>query len=103
MESSRSIPQSRLIVVRVGTVLADAPTKTANQRRLTLDTATLAVAQRERAEREEFGPWMFSVGDNPPNPDRIGYWRQIARDKVGLDAKRRLHDYSDLRVMPISA
>ncbi len=74
------------------TVLSDAPTKTANQRRLTLDAATLAVVERERAEREEFGPWMFAVGDDPPNPDRIGYWRRIAREKAGLDAKWRLQD-----------
>ena len=73
-------------------VLADAPTKTANQRRLTLDAATLGVVEREREQREEFGPWMFALGDDPPNPDRIGYWWRIARDKAGLDAKWRLHD-----------
>jgi integrase len=74
------------------TVLADAPTKTANQRRLTLDAATLAVVDRERMEQEEFGPWMFNVGIEPPNPDRIGYWWRLARDKAGVDAKWRLHD-----------
>jgi integrase len=74
------------------TVLSDAPTKTANQRRLTLDAATLAVVERERTEQEEFGPWMFNVGAEPPNPDRIGYWWRVARDKAGVDAKWRLHD-----------
>jgi integrase len=74
------------------TVLSDAPTKTANQRRLTLDAATLAVVAAQQAELEPYGPWMFNVGDEPPNPDRIGYWWRIARDKAGLDAKWRLHD-----------
>jgi integrase len=72
--------------------LADAPTKTANQRRLTLDAATLVVVDRERAEREEFGPWMFTIGDVPPNPDRIGYWWRLAREKSGINVKWRLHD-----------
>ncbi len=72
--------------------LADAPTKTANRRRLTLDAATLAVVEHERAEREEFGPWMFTIGDVPPNPDRIGYRWRLAREKSGIDVKWRLHD-----------
>ncbi len=74
------------------TVLADPPTKTANQRRLTLDAATAAVVESERAEEEEFGPWMFKVGAELPNPDRIGYWWRVARDKAGVDAKWRPHD-----------
>ncbi len=74
------------------TVLSDAPTKTANQRRLTLDAATLAVVEGERKKRAEFGPWMFAVGDDPPNPDRIGFWWRLAREKAGVDAKWRLHD-----------
>ncbi len=72
--------------------LADAPTKTANQRRLTLDAATLVVVERERAEREEFGPWMFTIGDTPPNPDRIGYCWRLARENSGINVKWRLHD-----------
>lgn len=74
------------------TVLSDAPTKTANQRRVTLDTATLAVVERERASLEPYGPWMFNVGDEPPHPDRIGYWWRVARENAGIDAKWRLHD-----------
>ena len=74
------------------TVLSDAPTKTANQRRITLDAATLSVIERERASLDEWGPWMFHVGDEPPNPDRIGYWWRLAREKAGIDAKWRLHD-----------
>jgi len=77
------------------TVLSDAPTKTAktaNQRRLTLDAATLAVVEAQQEELEPYGPWMFNVGEEPPNPDRIGYWWRLAREKAGLDAKWRLHD-----------
>ncbi len=53
---------------------------------------TLAVVEGERKERAEFGPWMFALGDDPPNPDRIGYWWRLAREKAGVDAKWRLHD-----------
>ena len=74
------------------TVLSDAPTKTANHRRITLDTATLAVVAAQREEFEECGPWMFNVGDEPPNPDRIGYRGRLVREKAGIDAKWRLHD-----------
>ena len=74
------------------TALSDAPTKTANQRRITLDTATLAVVAAQRDELEEYGPWMFNVGDGPPNPDRIGYWWRLVREKAGIGAKWRLHD-----------
>ena len=72
--------------------LADAPTKTANQRRVSLDPSTLALVARERADLEPFGPWMFNVGEAPPNPDRIGYWWRLAREKSGINAKWRLHD-----------
>jgi integrase len=58
----------------------------------TLDTATLAVVAAQQAELEPYGPRMFNVGDDPPNPDRIGYWWRIAREKAGVDAKWRLHD-----------
>ncbi len=81
---------------RENVALADAPTKTANQRRLTLDAATLLIVEREQAEREEFGPWMFTIGDSPPNPDRIGYWWRLAREKSGINVKWRLHDLAPL-------
>ena len=74
------------------TVLSDAPTKTANQRRLTLDSAAIAVVAAQQAELDSYGPWLFNVGDEPPNPDRIGYWWRLAREKAGLDARWRLHD-----------
>ena len=63
----------------------DAATKTANERTLALDAATVAVEQL-RAEREQFGPWMFGVGDELVNPDRIGYWWRQARNKAGIDS-----------------
>ena len=75
-----------------GTVLSDSATKTANQRRVTLDAATLAVVAREREARSEFGPWMFNLGEGPPHPDRIGYWWRMAREAAGVHAKWRLHD-----------
>jgi integrase len=74
------------------TVVSDAPTKTANQRRITLDAVTLAVVECERASLSEYGPWMFNVGEDPPNPDRIGYRWRIVREKAGITAKWRLHD-----------
>jgi integrase len=72
--------------------LRDATTKTANVRTLTLDPATLDLIARVRAEREPYGPWMFGVGPDLVNPDRIGYWWRRARDKSGIDTKWRLHD-----------
>jgi integrase len=72
--------------------LRDATTKTANVRTLTLDPATLDLVARVRMEREPYGPWMFGVGPELVNPDRIGYWWRRARDKSGIDSKWRLHD-----------
>ena len=39
-------------------------------------------------------PWMFNVGNEPPNPDRIGYWRRVAREQAGIDAKWRLQGFA---------
>lgn len=72
--------------------LRDAPTKTANTRTLTLDAATLDVIEDVRSEREPYGPWMFGLGPDPVNPDRIGHWWRRAREKSGIDKKWRLHD-----------
>ena len=73
-------------------VLRDAATKTANERTLALDAATVALVEQLRAEREQFGSWMFGVGDELVNPDRIGYWWRQARKKAGIDQRWRLHD-----------
>ena len=72
--------------------LRDASTKTASTRTLTLDAATLHLIEEVRRVREEYGPWMFGLGPDLVNPDRIGYWWRQARKKSGIDAKWRLHD-----------
>ena len=72
--------------------LRDASTKTASTRTLTLDAATLDLIGEVRRVREEYGPWMFGLGPELVNPDRIGYWWRQARKKSGIDAKWRLHD-----------
>ena len=72
--------------------LRDATTKTANVRTLTLDPVTLELIERVRSERQPYGPWMFGVGADLVNPDRIGYWWRRAREKSGIDTKWRLHD-----------
>jgi integrase len=74
------------------TMLRDAATKTANQRRVTLDDETLARIETLRREREEFGPYLFGVGDDCVNPDRIGWWWTRARRLAGLPDGWRLHD-----------
>lgn len=72
--------------------LQDAAAKTANQRLVSLDAETVALIEKLRDERSQFGPWMFSIGEAPPNPDRIGYWWSQARLLAGIDPSWRLHD-----------
>lgn len=72
--------------------LLDAATKTANRRTLTLDPDTARIIEEQRADRERYGPWMFALGDRPPNPDRIGAWWRRARRLAGIDPAWRLHD-----------
>ncbi len=72
--------------------LHDAPTKTANARRLTVDPTTHAAIWELRREREQYGPWMFGVGEQMCAPDRIGWWWTRARKLSGIDKKWRLHD-----------
>jgi integrase len=69
-----------------------ASTKTANRRRVGLDKETLAEIAAVRKVREGLSPYMFSLTDGPPNPDRIGWWWTRARKAAGIDAKWRLHD-----------
>src|SRR4051794_1734718 len=73
-------------------VLRDSATKTANVRTLPLDAVTLELVDSVRREREPYGPWMFGVGPELVNPDRIGYWWRRAREKACIDKKWRLHD-----------
>ncbi len=72
--------------------LRDATTKTASVRTLTLDPSTLELIERVRSERERLGPWMFGIGDDLVNPDRIGSWWRRAREKSGIHTRWRLHD-----------
>ncbi|RLE21306.1 MAG: hypothetical protein DRJ50_09380 [Actinobacteria bacterium] len=72
--------------------LRDAPTKTGNARRLTLDPDTLDAIWALRREREPYGPWMFGVGPDLVPPDHIGWWWTRARKNSGIDMKWRLHD-----------
>ena len=85
---------SAAVVDRNGdtTVVIDAPTKTANRRRLMLDADTAALIDELRGERAEACPWMFGLDSEPPHPDRIGWWWQRARKAAGIDERWRLHD-----------
>jgi integrase len=73
-------------------VLRDAATKTANTRTLTLDPDTLSMIESVRVQRDPYGPWMFGLGTDLVNPDRIGWWWRRARKLAGIDVKWRLHD-----------
>jgi integrase len=72
--------------------LIDAPTKTANSRSVTVDQTTIDMIEAQRLQREIAGPYMFSIDAGPPNPDRIGWWWQRARDFAVIDEAWRLHD-----------
>ena len=72
--------------------LRDAPTKTANVRTVALDADTLALIEGVRVVREPYGQWMFGLGPELVNPDRIGWWWRRSRALAGIDAKWRLHD-----------
>jgi integrase len=72
--------------------LVDAPTKTGDARVLHLDAATIVALQEQQSIREEISPYMFSLTEGPPNPDRIGWWWKRAREVSGIDKKWRLHD-----------
>jgi integrase len=72
--------------------VVDAPTKTAGRRLVSLDSETVSLIHRLQHERGQPGEWMFSDGDEPPAPDRIGGWWRRARAAAGLDQHWRLHD-----------
>ena len=65
-------------------------TKTGDRRRLTLEEVTVALLDVARAAAT--GPWVFGEGDQPPNPDGIGWWWTRARKLAGIDTRWRLHD-----------
>jgi integrase len=70
----------------------DAPTKTANRRVVRLDADTLAAFESVRAAHGGVSPYVFSLGDGPPPPSRIGWWWTRARTLAGIDRRWRLHD-----------
>lgn len=72
--------------------LIDAPTKTANDRTVTIDQTTVQTIVEQRRVREAVSPYMFSIDEGPPNPDRIGWWWKRVRELAGIDEGWRLHD-----------
>ncbi len=72
--------------------LVVSPTKTGERRALTLDAHTLALIEAARAERSAVTPWLFGDDEQPPSPDKIGWWWVRVREIAGLDARWRLHD-----------
>jgi integrase len=72
--------------------LIDAATKTANGRAVAIDETTVQMIVKQREVRDAVSPYMFSIDEGPPNPDRIGWWWQRARDLSGIQATWRLHD-----------
>ncbi len=73
-------------------MLVDSVTKTADRRVLRIDSETVTQVERLQRERHDVSPYLFSITDGPPNPDRIGWWWRRAREESGIDAKWRLHD-----------
>jgi len=83
--------------------LVDTRTKTAERHTVTVDSATARIWAELRAEREEYGPYVFNLGDEPASPDRIGWWWTKARARSGIDKRWRLHDlrhFSDTQTRP---
>jgi integrase len=74
------------------TRLVDTRTKTAERHTVTLDAETIRMWNELRSELEPYGPYVFNIGDGPPNPDRIGWWWRRAREVSGIDKHWRLHD-----------
>jgi integrase len=99
LDGDRLVIDSAIETVRTGRkgdpgvpTLTDVANKTATRRVVVLDPATVALATSLREEREPAGPWMFSIGDRAPNPDRVGAWWRLARKRSGIDTTWRLHD-----------
>jgi integrase len=92
IDSSIAIARSESAADRRRPALVDAATKTANQRVVRLDQRTVEVIGVLRAEREQWGPWMLSVGPRPMNPERLTHWWSLARRDSGIGTRWRLHD-----------
>ena len=65
--------------------MVDTRTKTAERHTVTLDAETVRLWGELRSERELHGPYVFNVGKDPANPDRIGWWWRRAREAAGID------------------
>lgn len=98
LSGSELVVDSAIAVIHPGThaergmpVLQDDPTKTANVRRVTLDDGTLELFSIVE-QRHGDGMYVFGDGDEPANPDRIGWWWRRARAEAGVDERWRLHD-----------
>jgi integrase len=89
-----TVDSSVAIIRRPGEppTVVDAPTKTANRRTIRLDAETAARLAALRDRRRLGQPYLFSIDDEPANPDRIGWWWRRAREMAGIDPKWRLHD-----------
>jgi integrase len=99
LDGDRLAIDSSLAIIRHGKpgsptipTLRDDPTKTANQRRVTLDRTTVGALESLKRTQGMYGPWILSVGDRPVNPERIGAWWRRARDRASVDGSWRLHD-----------
>jgi integrase len=94
IEGTHITVDSAAVVDRTGgvTTVIDAPTKTANRRRVALDPDTASMIDRLRVDREPLSRWLFGMDGHPPHPDRIGWWWKRARALAELDPKWRLHD-----------
>lgn len=89
---------SAISIVREGegrdrhVVMRDDPTKTGDRRRVALDEDTVSMLVPLRKKRAKYAPWLFSDTDEPPRPDRLGYWWRRSREIAGIDGAWRLHD-----------
>jgi integrase len=97
LEGSILTVDSAVSVIRVANAdspptLVDTRTKSAERHTVTLDRQTVRLWNELRADREEFGRYVFNLGDQPANPDRIGWWWQRARKASGIEHRWRLHD-----------
>lgn len=98
LEGSVLTIDSALTVVResvdgeIVTVMRDDATKTADRRRVALDPDTVALLDPQRTKREPLTVWLFSDTEDPPHPDRIGYWWRRSRSLADIDVRWRLHD-----------
>jgi integrase len=94
LNRDRLTVDSSAVVVRVAGEsprVIDAPTKTATSRTVRLDRQTASQLVALRKGRDD-APYVFTLDEEPANPDRIGWWWRRARELSGIDKQWRLHD-----------